>query len=184
MSNNLSKKLTPFLVTLFLIITAGMLSCYAEEEYSTAEPGFGIYLVDTGELVLSEQHIKAYHRNVHLTVDEEEDTHAIELNKAGIEQWNSFLNYEGIPQLKDTLFNRDFSFRIEEKEKYRGKFYSMVSSASYDGVVILDALFKLDKERNRIYISFGYPGSDFTSSKDPRNNPEIIDYFNKQGLLK
>ena len=78
----------PAAILTFLLITS-VLSCGIEEDISVDEPGFGIYLADTGELVLSEQHIKAYHRNVHLTVSEEEDTHAIELNQAGIEKWNS-----------------------------------------------------------------------------------------------
>jgi len=167
-----------------------MVSCHSDAEKlpsgdatSTGEPGFGIYLVDNGELVLSEQHIKAYYRNIHLT-EAEEDTHAIELNKAGIEKWNSYMDYEGIPKLQDTLFKRDFAVRIEGKEIYRGKFYSMVSSSTYDRVVILDALLKLDEDNNRIYISYGYPASLFASSEDPRNSPEIISFLDKEGLLK
>ncbi|UCH42460.1 MAG: hypothetical protein JSW16_06505 [Dehalococcoidales bacterium] len=167
-----------------------MVSCHSDTEElpsgadtSTGEPGFGIYLVDSGELVLSEQHIKAYYRNVHLT-EAEEDTHAIELNEAGIAKWNSYMDYEGIPKLQDTLYKRDFAVRIEGKEIYRGKFYSMVSSSTYDGVVILDALIKLAEDNNRIYISYGYPASLYASSEDPRNSPEIIDFMDNKGLLK
>lgn len=169
---------------LVFVITAGVLSCGVEEEIPAGEPGFGIYLVDTGELVLSEQHIRAYHRNVHLTVSEEEDTHAIELNKAGIEKWNSYMTYEGAPQLKDTLYKRDFVVKVKGKEIYGGKFYSGLSSATYDGIVILDAVMKLGGERNCIYISSGYVTVLPPSEKDPRNSPEIIDFLDKQGLLK
>lgn len=150
---------------------------------STEEPGFGIYLVDSGELVLSEQHIKAYYRNVHLT-EAKEDTHAVELNQAGIEKWNSYMTYETIPKLKDTLFGRDFILKIAGKEIYRGKFYSWASSASYDGVVILDALLKLNEENNEILILYGYPWPLSDSEKDPRNSPEVINFLDKQDLLK
>ncbi len=173
-----------------LLLSVNVLSCNGGEETSpsgtesTREPGFGIYLVDSGEPVLTGQHIEAYYRNVHLTVDEEEDTHALELNEAGIEQWNSFMTYEGIPQLKDTLYKKDFVFRVEGKDMYRGKFYSMASSDSYDGVVILDALFKLNEEHNRIYISNGYVSTPSYSNEDPRNSPEIIDFLTEQGLLR
>ena len=167
-----------------------MVSCHNDGETlpsgaatSTGEPGFGIYLVDSGELVLSEQHIKAYYRNAHLT-EANEDTHAIELNQAGIEKWNSYMDYEGTPKLQDTLFKRDFAVRIEGKEIYRGKFYSMVSSSTCDGVVILDTLVKLSEDNNRIYISYGYPVSLYASGKDPRNSPEIIGFLDSKGLLK
>ena len=173
-----------------MLLTASVVSCNSGEETSpsgaatsTGEPGFGIYLVDSGELVLSEQHIEGYYQNIHLT-EAEEDTHAIELNEAGIEQWNSFMNYEGIPKLPDTLYKRDFALRIEGKEIYRGKFYSMVSSSTCDGVVILDALVKLSKDNNRIYISYGYPVSLYVSGYDPRNSLEIIGFLDKQDLLK
>ena len=134
--------------------------------------------------MLSEQHIKAYHRNVHLTVSEEEDTHAIELNQAGIEKWNSYMTYEGIPQLKDTLYKRDFVIKVKGKEIYGGKFYSGLSSTIYDGIIILDTIMKLGGERNCIYISNGYFEGRSFSEKDPRNSPEVIDFLDKQGLLK
>ena len=137
------------------------------------EPVFGIYLVDSGELVLSEHHIEAYYQ----------DSHIIELNKEGIEKWNSYMTYEGIPKLKDTLYTVDFVVKLKDKEIYGGKFYSGASSASYSGVVILDALMKLDESRNTISINFGY-GPVLDAGEDPRNNQEVLNYLDSQGLLK
>lgn len=133
--------------------------------------GFGIFLVDSGELVLSEQHIKIYHK----------DTHEIELNEDGIEKWNSYMTYTTIPRLAEGLFGEDFFITIKGTEIYRGKFYSMVSSTSYPGVVILDTLFKLDSKNNVIRIDFGYPCC--PSGEDPRNNPDIFSFLEEQGLL-
>lgn len=171
------------LLLLTLTISAGILSCALNNEAPEEKPGFGIYLVDTGELVLSDIHIKAYRRNVHLT-EAEEDTHEIELNEAGIKQWNSYLTYEGIPKLKDTLYQRDFVVRVNGEDIYKGRFYSMLSSMSYDGVVIMDTVTKLNEEHKMIYICYGYPTSSFASGNDPRNSPVILDYLNSHGLLK
>lgn len=135
---------------------------------------FGIYLVDSGELVLSDQDIQAYYK----------DTHTIELNEKGIERWNSFQTYTGIPQLNDTLFSKDFVVKLEDREMYRGKFWSMASSASYSGIIIVESLFKLDSDNNAIRIEFGYPSPEFGVGQDPRDNPEIISFFEERGLLK
>ena len=138
------------------------------------ETGFGIFLVDDGELVLSEEHIKAYHK----------DTHTIELNEEGIQKWNSYMTWEALPKLADSLFSRDFALRIEGEEIYRGKFYSMVSSMSYPGVVILDALVELDGSNNTIRIDFGYPWPPSEPEDDPRNSPRVLDFLDRKGLLE
>ena len=165
----ISKKTSLLLITTCILLLCGLLACGHGDE-----PGFGIYLVDSGELVLSENHIKVYHG----------DSHTIELNEAGIEKWNSYLTYDSIPKLKESLYSRDFVLKVEGKEMYQGKFYSMVSSASYPGVVILDALIKLEGERNTIRIEYGYAWSPSNSEDDPRNQPEIIDFLTRKGLLE
>ena len=138
---------------------------------------FGIYLADTGELVLSDHDIKAY-RQTSSTID------TIGLTKRGIERWNTFQKYTGIPKLDKTLFGRDYVVKLEGEEMYRGKFYSGVSSASYAGVTILDSLFKLDNTHDTINIQFGYAAIFDPTIQDPRDNPAIISFFEKRGLLK
>ncbi len=138
------------------------------------KPDFGIFLADTGTLILSELHIKSYNK----------DTHTLELNSKGIQQWNSFLTYEGIPKLANTLNGKEFILKLQGKEMYRGKFYSNVSSATYSGVVILDALMRLDSKNNTIRIDFGYPSPSFGTGIDPRNNQQVMDFFTKRGILK
>ncbi|HEY96956.1 MAG TPA: hypothetical protein G4O16_02095 [Dehalococcoidia bacterium] len=94
------------------------------------------------------------------------------------------MTYSDIPKLKDTLVSQNFVLNINGEEIYRGKFYSMVISASYSGVVILDALIKLDKTHNIIIIQNGYPWSDPYTEEDPRNNQKLFDYLDSKGLLK
>ncbi len=178
------KRLIASQLLLVLLLSSNILSCSLTTDITDNEPGFGIYLLDTGELVLSDNHINAYYRDAYLYENIEETTHAIELNEEGIERWNSYNYHEEIPKLKDSLYGRNFVLKIEGEEIYRGEFYSMVSSASYDRIVILDAIVELNKEHNRIYINNGYPNSAFASGEDPRNNQAVLEYLNKKGLLK
>ncbi len=158
--------ITIFLLMLFI---TGSLACVGNDKTE-----FGIYLADSGELVLSEKHIKAYYP----------DAHTLELNEQGIEKWNSYLTYTTIPKLDQCLFLKDFVLKIKGDEIYRGKFYSAVSSISYSGIVIMDALFKLDSTNSTIWIKNSYPGSFSENQDDPRNDLRIIEFFEKKGLLK
>ena len=157
------------ILLIVMLFVAGSLACVGNDK---AE--FGIYLADSGELVLSEEHIKAYYP----------DAHTIELNEEGIEKWNSYMTYPTIPRLDKCLFSRDFVLRIKGEDIYEGKFYSMVSSIGDPGIVIMDALFKLDSTYNTIWIKTCYPGSFSENQDDPRNDPRIINFFEKKGLLK
>ena len=162
-------KITLLLITSLLILFVSLFACCGSKEV-----GFGIYLVDNGELVLSERHVEAYYG----------DSHTIALNEEGIEKWNSYMTWETIPKQKDSLHNKDFVLKIEGKEIYGGKFYSGASSMSYSGVVIMDAIIELDNDNNTIRIKFGYPAPSFGEGEDPRNAPEVIDFLEKQGLLR
>ena len=163
------KKAALLITTVLIAVFTGSTSCNVGNE-----TGFGIYLLDSGEQVLSEQHIKVYYG----------DNHTIELNEQGIKQWNSFIDYETIPKLQTTLYSRDFVLKIKGKEIYQGKFYSMVSSASYSGIVIMDAIITLGDSSNTIRIEFGYPWPPSDAEGDPRNNREVLKFLEKEGLLE
>ena len=76
--------------------------------------------------------------------------------------------------------------RIDEKELYRGKFWSFASSLSFDGIVILDVLFKRDERHNILTLQYGYPGpvSGSAFKSDPRNNTELHNLLKKKRLLR
>ncbi len=141
---------------------------------SVANSGFRIVLDDTGEVVITDEHISSY----------DWQTHTIELTDKGKELWNSFHTFGSIPKLTESLFNREFVATLDGKELYRGKFYSGLSSMSYSGVVILDAMFTLDDKYNKITIDYGYPLEGFGAGEDPRNNPELYKFLETKGLLK
>ncbi len=132
-----------FGIIVALTLLSGIISCNLE-----SKENFGIYLADTGELVLSERHVAAY----------QPDDNTFELNIDGIKQWNSYMVYTDIPKLNDTLFNREFIIKIEGKEICSGKFWSLVSSTLVSGITITETLFKLDGEHNLLWIRATYPG--------------------------
>src|SRR3990172_8311413 len=96
-------KLAFFLLAV-LLLSLLFVSCSQEGQ-------FGVYLVDTGELVFSEKHVEVY----------DGATHSFTLNEKGLEQWNSFQTYQDMPQLDQTLTGRDFAIRINDELVCQGK---------------------------------------------------------------
>ena len=170
----------------FFLILATMLpllnSCaLTENATANTSPGFGIYLADTGELVISDADMVAYHTGSYFLNNGRDQS--IELNRAGIERWNSFVPQHPGPKMWESLYGREFIVRIGDKEMYHGRFWSMLSSASVEGPVIMESMMKLDSTHNRIGIFSGYVTT-LGPEKDPRNNPEIMDYLEEKGLLR
>jgi hypothetical protein len=137
----------------------------------------GICLVDTGELVLSDQDMAAYLRA----------THEIVLNESGVEKWNAHVVWgsSSDPPLPGAggLYQKEFALRIDNREIYRGHFWSALSSMSCEGIVILDALLPCDGVHSTIQIENGYPGPS-PGTEDPRDNAELLNFFAARGLLQ
>jgi len=64
---------------------------------------------------------------------------------------------------------------------YAGAFWTPLSSQSFDGVVIMDPAFT---EGESIQISLGYPGSDFFTDADPRDDARLMDALDEAGILE
>ncbi|MFC2018125.1 hypothetical protein ACFLTQ_02350 [Chloroflexota bacterium] len=169
--DKLIRKLPFLVIAVLLVCVLALFACDNTEK--DKEPEFGIFLVTNSEIVLSEQHVEAYHAQ----------THEIELNQAGIEKWNSYMTYSTIPKLSETLYRKEFAVKVRGEEIYRGKFWSFASSSSCPGVVILETLFKLDDTHNTIQIQFGYANPLSDIGEDPRNDSRILNIFEDQGLL-
>lgn len=159
---------------LILIISQIFLSCLNEnQEYET----FGIYLTDNDELVLSDKHIDAYIKL----------EHQIRLNDEGIKQWSSFYKYDSsfsppIPKL-GSLYKKEFAIKLDNDEMYRGKFWSNVSSASCDRIVIMDVMLLYDG--NILFIEAGYATAASNSTLiELRNQNDIYDFFDSKGKLE
>ncbi|MEM3602002.1 MAG: hypothetical protein QXN87_04945 [Candidatus Bathyarchaeia archaeon] len=122
--------------------------------------GFGIYLTEGNELVISDEDIVSYNKT----------SHEIRLTLGGVEK---------IKALKVPVTGSSFVIKIDGREIYAGSFWTSISSLSYSGIVI-DTLKIQD---DTIKIEKGYPSQDFFKGVDPRNNPEIFDFFQKKGKL-
>ncbi len=154
----------------FLIAVISVLLAAQVSGCGLLKENFAIVLADTGETILTERHIAAYHSDG-----------TIDLNQKGIEKWNSYHTYPDIPKLAETLYQKEFIIKINGKEICRGKFWSMVSSQSVEGIVILDSLFKLDDEIHTIKIQATYPWGEPLA---PAVSSELERFFANRHLLK
>lgn len=63
---------------------------------------------------------------------------------------------------------------------YAGAFWSPASSLSFDGVVILQPA---DPTAGTLFINLGYPGQDFFTGEDPRDDPRLREALDNAGVL-
>ena len=123
-----------------------------------SEEGFGIYLLEPDELVISDLEIISYNKT----------SHNIKLTDAGVEK---------IESLQVPLNGAGFVIKVDGEEIYRGAFWSPISSFSYHGVVIVTLV-----ANDSVKMEAGYPPSQFLG-EDPRDDPTIFDYLEKVGKL-
>ncbi len=64
---------------------------------------------------------------------------------------------------------------------YSGAFYSLLSSTSYDGVVIFEPM---DPAGMTMFVVLGYPSSDFFTGEDPRAHANLKQAFEEAGVLR
>ena len=144
----------------FGVVALSMLmASYAHAQIGKIKrPGFVISLVETGEVVLSDEHIASY----------ELESHCIFLSKVGVDHWASFGN-----ALRGThrLAKEKFLITVDGTEMYQGYFWSSLSSQMMSGVIIyVEAI--LDR-LCVVYHNF-----------DPRAQPLIQSHFRRLGSLK
>jgi len=132
------------LISIVLISSMILSSCGRQ-----AGSEFGVYLADTGEMVISGHDIRSF----------DGEQMVLEINENGIKRWNAFAPDGIVPKLADSLHSRDFVMKIEGQELCWGKFWSLVSYQMHFGIIIADPLFVLSEEFNRLFIQFGCPAS-------------------------
>jgi len=120
--------------------------------------GFGIYLLASDELIISDLEIIVYNQT----------SHEIQLTDAGVEK---------IAGLQVPLNGTGFAINVEGEEIYRGAFWSPLSSLPYHGFVI-----QTPPTNTAITIEAGYPASQF-QGEDTRNNRMIFEYLDAVGKL-
>ena len=130
--------------------------------YLSSSGEFGLYLVENGELIVSDRDILSYNKT----------NHEIKLTKGGVER------FQGLD-----LYQRTFVIKLKGEEMYEGAFWSYLSSRVYEGVVILDIILIQDDVTDSLTIEPWYPPGLFYGAEDPRLNTEIFNYFQKIGKL-
>ncbi len=150
-----------FVVIAFLISMLVFGGCFIlKNQPQILEKGFGIYLLENGELVISDDDIVSYNKY----------SHEIELTEEGVEK---------IEALNVPLSGRPFIVKINGEQIYNGSFWSPISSKPHSGIII-ETLF----QNNTIKIEKGYPTSEFFEGLDLRNHPKVFNYLEKVEKLK
>ncbi len=138
---------------------------------------FRIILQESGEEVINDSHLESYEVNEH--------QHVLNLNSSGIERIKYFVDWDtkqNPPTPIPKLYLRPFIAKFGSKDLYAGKFFSLVCSQSYDGVVILDVFMVLSS--GKLTIELGYPTDKFYKGSDPRLNDELFRYLTDAGKFK
>lgn len=113
-----------------------------------------------------------------LTIDDivtyDKSSHEIELTAAG---------YERIHGFQVPTSGRAFAVSVNGEPIYTGAFWTLLSSQSFDGIVILVDPIEVAKEPT-VQIQLGYPGPDFFRGDDPRSDPRVLQALGQAGKLR
>ena len=108
-------------------------------------------------------------------VSYDKTSHTLELTRAASRRLQqSFptpVKVNGIP----------FVVCVGDERIYTGAFWTLLSSLSYNGVVILQPL---NSTATTIQITLGYPGSDAFTGIDPRADPRIMKALEQSKKVK
>lgn len=121
---------------------------------------FSIYILDTNEIIISDEDIVYYKKT----------SHDIKLTEEGAEKIEQL-------SLKVPLNGTKFMIKVNGEEIYGGWFWSPISSIPCSGVVIMTLV-----RNETIKIETGYPSSHFRG-EDPRKNLTVLNHFQALGKL-
>lgn len=132
---------------------------------SILEPDFSIYLAETGDIIVSGGDVISY----------DDITHTFKLSDKAIKRLENLNGTQGL----GNLYQKDFVVKLYDKELYRGKFWSVLSSLSPSGIFMSDPTF--DHINNEIRISV----SPFVEReiKDMLDNNDLSQYFESKEKL-
>ena len=129
---------------------------------STQKPQgrFGVYLSQNNQVVLTDEDIFWYNKS----------SHQMKLTEEGKNKLEALtIELRGTP----------FTMRLKGREIYNGSFMTPVSSFSCSGIVIE----VWQDQETVVKIENGYPSSQLFTGTDPRDNSELLEYFQKMGKL-
>lgn len=83
--------------------------------------------------------------------------------------------------LKVPVSGLPFVVSVGAERIYQGAVWTLVSSLSYDGIILLQPFYT---EGTLVRIEPGYPGADFYKGTDPRSDPRIFQALTAAGKLR
>ena len=152
----------------FLVLAAAVVFCTFVSGCTKTGEGFAIYVTQesvaawpppatpqiTGCPVITTSDIRSYDRN----------HHELTLTQSA---------FDRLTQLDVPIYGLGFAVCVNREVIYSGAFWRPISSASYNGPVIL---IPLDGQNaTTVKIELGYPSSSFFQGQDPRSDPRILD---------
>jgi len=149
-----------FLAVLFVGTVIIVLGFFLRSQFNNSNEDFGIYLLDD-ELVISGDDILSYNKT----------SHEIKLSQQGIDRLT-----------KLELVRNPFEVKLGNRVIYNGSFWSAILSSTYSSAVIIDVLLIQSGSTSTLKIDPCYPIQQ-CEGQDPRNNPEIFEYFQRTGKL-
>ncbi|MDO8473380.1 MAG: hypothetical protein Q7T05_06125 [Dehalococcoidia bacterium] len=105
-------------------------------------------------------------------------THEIALTKGA---------YERISSLTVPVTGKSFVVCVDGNPIYGGAFWTLFSSASFDGVIIMKPLSLQDtkpQDANVVKLELGYPSLSFYRGEDPRTDAQVMKSLEQAGTLK
>jgi hypothetical protein len=149
-----------FFVALFVGTVIIVLGFFLSNQFNNSNEDFGIYLLED-ELVVSGNDILSYNKT----------SHEIKLSQEGIDRLTTL-----------ELVRKPFEVRLGDRVIYNGSFWSAIISSTSSSAVIIDVLLIQSGSTSILKIDPCYP-IQMCEGQDPRNNPEIFEYFQRTGKL-
>lgn len=137
---------------------------------------FAVYLVDTNQMIFSEEDIASY----------DATTNTFTFTDEGAKKMQS---YQTSMYLDDGLYQKAFVAKLGDEELYSGNFWSGASSLATSGIIISDVLM-ISPDFNTLTVTAGYPTSysmselSSDSDNDKINDPKLIKHFKEIEKLK
>lgn len=154
--------------TAYLALLAGLLVASAPLAMEQLGPAdsrgpeperFGIRLLSTEALVISDEDILSYNKTSYEMI----------LGETGV----ASIGELGLIPVNGT----GFAVIVDGHTIYTGAFWTPISSIGYDGVILMIEI----PVPNTLKFELGYPGP--SEGPDPRDNPRIADVFRSLGKL-
>lgn len=164
---------------LLYILLAGMCILAASGCSANEHEDFAIYLLAEA---ISPQQLPVLSRlelaeEPLLTVEDiawyQRDSHEMKLTAKGVDK---------VLKLNVPVNGQAFAVCLDQTPVYAGAFWSELSSASYDGVVILPM--RTTRENPILQLRLGYPEASFYHGQDPRADTRIFAALERAAKLK